>query len=166
MEHLLALMAEKPPTRVRAPRAELPPSKLELLEIYCEPNSKLTEVALQRGLKARRFTREDGDLSTKEGQQQLWKLIEQTEPEHIWVAPECRYWGNFSRLNRSKSTETAHKIDEGRKQEKTHLRLCCDLFWHQVIHRRHFHLEQPQGSEALVQKELDDVVQGNLSYGF
>jgi hypothetical protein len=160
VEHLLALMAEKPPTRVRAPRAELPPSKLELLEIYCEPNSKLTEVALQRGLKARRFTREDGDLSTKEGQQQLWKLIEQTEPEHIWVAPECRYWGNFSRLNRSKSTETAHKIDEGRKQEKTHLRLCCDLFWHQVIHRRHFHLEQPQGSEALVQKELDDVVQG------
>ena len=160
VEHLLALMAEKPPTRVKAPRAELPPSKLDLLEVYCEPNSRLTEVALQQGLKARRFTREDGDLSTKEGQQQLWKLIEQTQPEHIWVAPECRYWGNFSRLNRSKSTTTAHKIDEGRKHEKIHLRLCCELFWHQVIHRRHFHLEQPQGSEALVQKELRDVVQG------
>jgi hypothetical protein len=38
--------------------------------------------------------------------------------------------------------------------------LCTEIFWHQVSLGRHFHLEQPRGSEALEQKELEDVVAG------
>ena len=41
-------------------------SKLDLLEVYAYPQSNLTEVAQQCGLKAERFTIEDGDLSTSD----------------------------------------------------------------------------------------------------
>eukprot|EP00435_Cladocopium_sp_Y103_P044402 s835_g12.t1 len=59
-----------------------------------------------------RFTLQDGDLSTPEGQEKLWKIVEEEHPEHIWASPECRYWGNFSRWNMSKGTSTRHKIME------------------------------------------------------
>ena len=69
--------------------------KLDLLEIYCERDSQLTEQAQRLGLKARRFTFQDGDLSTSEGRAKLWKVILEEKPREIWVAPDCKYWGNF-----------------------------------------------------------------------
>lgn len=134
--------------------------KLNLLEVYCEPDSQLVKVAQQYGLTAKRFTIHDGDLSTPEGQAKLWKIVEEEQPDHIWTSPECRYWGNFSRWNMSKSPSTAHNILEGRKHEKINLRLCEELYWYQVSRGRHFHLEQPQGSEALDQREVHGVVHG------
>ena len=134
--------------------------KLNLLEIYGEEDSQLVRVANMYGLAARRFTIKDGDLSTPEGQKRLWKIVEEQQPDHIWASPECRFWGNFSRWNRSKSTATAHKIDVGRKYEQKNLSLCEELYWYQVSHGKHFHLEQPQGSEALVQKQIDGIVNG------
>ena len=62
--------------------------------------------------------------------------------------------------NSGRSPATAANIQAGRDHERVHLTLCCELYWHQVSLGRHFHLEQSQGSEALVQKELDDVVSG------
>eukprot|EP00435_Cladocopium_sp_Y103_P046279 s759_g13.t1 len=58
-------------------------SQLDLLEIYCEENSRLTEVALRLGLKARRFTRADGDLRTEEGRNALWRLLVQERPGQL-----------------------------------------------------------------------------------
>ena len=136
------------------------PCGLDLLEIYCEPESTLTTTLNEMGMKAKRFTRQDGDLSTAEGREKLWKMIDREQPRNIWVAPECRFWGNFSRWNSGRSTATAATIQAGRERERVHLRLCCDLYWHQVVLGRHFHLEQPQGSEAVDQKELRGMLFG------
>ena len=38
--------------------------KLDLLEVYCEEESNLTTVLNSMDVKAKRFTRQDGDLST------------------------------------------------------------------------------------------------------
>ena len=90
---------------VNAPRSRSSPnlqsekSRLDVLEVYCEENSRLTQVALQMGLKVRRFTKEDGDLRTMEGQQALWRILTTQCPKHVWMSPECGPWGNFSRLN-------------------------------------------------------------------
>ena len=111
-------------------------------------------------MKAKRFTRQDGDLGTAEGQAKLWEMIHREQPRNIWVAPECKFWGNFSRWNSGRSPATAAKIQAGRNQQRVHLELCSDLYWYQVSRGRHFHLEQPQGSEATEQPELDEVVLG------
>ena len=41
---------------------------------------------------ALRFTRLHGDLTTPEGINKLWSWVMMYEPEHIWVAPECKFW--------------------------------------------------------------------------
>ena len=146
----------------QTPRAEHTICSLDLLEVYCEPDSNLTNVLNTMGLKAKRFTVQDGDLSTAAGREKLWQMVEEEQPRHIWVAPECKYWGNFSRWNSGRSLATAANIQQGREQQRVHLRLCCELYWHQVSFGRHFHLEQPQGSEAMEQKELFDVVTGTF----
>ena len=159
VEVLVAQTAGKFRTR-HAPRTESQSCRLDLLEIYCEPDSNLTKVITEMGMKAKRFTRQDGDLGTAEGQAKLWEMIHREQPRNIWVAPECKFWGNFSRWNSGRSPATAAKIQAGRNQQRVHLELCSDLYWYQVSRGRHFHLEQPQGSEATEQPELDEVVLG------
>lgn len=44
------------------------PRRIDLLEVYTEPNSTLTQEVNKRGGKAVRFTKEDGDLATYAGQ--------------------------------------------------------------------------------------------------
>ena len=116
-----------------------PDRPLDLLEIYCEPNSKLTEQVKQLGGTALRFSRLQGDLSTQEGIQKLWCWINLFEPRHIWMAPDCRYWGAFSRFNSQRSLGMETKIQEGRAQEKPHLELCNSVYQQKGSKGNHFH---------------------------
>ena len=130
---------------------------LDLLEVYCGETSEITRQALNLGLRAKRFTVNHGDLSTAEGQQRLWSLIRRERPREIWVAPECGPWGNFSRLNMSRSTSTADRIHKKRHHKRVHLRLCNEIFLHQMTVGGNFHMEQPQGSELILQPEVRDI---------
>ena len=49
--------------------------RIDLLEVYTEPNSKLVDEVRKHGGQAVRFTREDGDLSTHAGQVALLRKI-------------------------------------------------------------------------------------------
>ena len=93
MAALMALISEVVRTSAHGISGCQGSKKLNLLEIYCEPDSQLVRVAHQYGLTAKRFTIHDGDLSTPEGQAKLWKIVEDEQPDHIWTSPECRYWG-------------------------------------------------------------------------
>ena len=140
--------------------------RVDVLEVYCEPSSQVTQQARALGLKAERFTREDGDLATPAGQKCLMEMVHKLRPREIWVAPECRYWGNFSRLNSSRSPNLADKIAAGRAKQQTHLKLCNKLFLHQMSVGGHFHLEQPQGSNLIEQKAVRDIKYGTLCTTF
>ena len=157
LDELAAMTSTCPKSRIR-------PSvrQLDLLEVFCEENSHLTKTATWHGLNAKRFTMNDGDLRTPAGRTALWQIVERERPKHIWVAPDCKWWGNFARFNMFRGQQTQAKILQGRKDEKEVMTLCNDLYWHQVTHNRHFHMEQPQGSELLDQRELEDVRLGTL----
>lgn len=62
-------------TRHIAPRFSNSNRRLDILEIYCFPDSQLTHTASKMGLSVRRFTLQDGDLRTPEGQAHLWAII-------------------------------------------------------------------------------------------
>ena len=85
---------------------------LDLLEVYCGPNSQITTHVNRKGGHAMRFTFNDGDLGTLEGVQKLWLWIYMYEPRHIWLAPECRLWGKFSNLNMSKVMNFVKRLFE------------------------------------------------------
>ena len=139
---------------------------VDVLEVYCDPQSQLVHQTNSRSGKAIRFTRDDGDLGTEEGVQKLWTWIYAYESKHIWVAPECRLWGKFSRFNMGRSTQLFDKTHHQREADRHHLKLCNDMCLHQVSHNRHFHLEQPYGSEMMAQPELMDTKLGTLPATF
>ena len=139
---------------------------LDLLEIYCSPNSTITTFVNKRGGHAMRFTKEDGDLNSEEGVQKLWLWIYLYEPRHIWMAPECRLWGKFANLNMSKGLDVQQRIMKERRENKKHLVLCNEIFLHQIENRRHAHLEQPSESAMTKQKELYELEQGTLKAVF
>ena len=53
-----------------------------------------------------------------------------------------------------------------RERERQHLCLCDELYWHQVCLGRHFHLEQPMGSDMLKQSEMYEIATGTMPASF
>ena len=101
-----------------------------------------------------------------QGRERLWSWVQHYEPEHIWVAPECRFWGNYSRYNMGLGTKSCARILEEREHDRVHLELCNQLYMYQVGEGKHFHLEQPQGSEMMGQEELVEARLGTLPATF
>ena len=153
-------------TRHCAPRTDNSTERLDILEIYCYPDSSLTHVANQMGLRVRRFTLQDGDLRAPEGQAALWNIVRTQRPKHIWASPDCKFWGNFSRRNMGRSLKLRKYVLEGRKNERSNLCLCEELYLYQMEQGAHFHLEQPLGSEMLLQPELEQLRYGTLTTVF
>ena len=135
---------------------------LKLLEVYCQSDSMLTKVAKQSGIVAERFTAADGDLGTPEGRSRLWQIIQVRQPAEIWMAPECGPWGSFARRNMGRSLTLKEKVEAKRDAQRQHLHLCNMISLYQMERGRHFHLEQPLGSDAVKQPELRDVKEGTL----
>ena len=72
-----------------------PSRPLDILEVYCEEDSQITQQVRRHGGRAIRFTRSDGDLNTEEGIQKLWLWIYMYEPRHVWLAPSAGCMGNL-----------------------------------------------------------------------
>ena len=141
-------------------------TQVRFMEVYCNMNSQLCSQMNGHGIQAVRFTKADGDLSTEQGRERLWSWVQHYEPEHIWVAPECRFWGNYSRYNMGLGTKSCARILEEREHDRVHLELCNQLYMYQVGEGKHFHLEQPQGSEMMGQEELVEARLGTLPATF
>ena len=133
---------------------------IDVLEVYCSQKSQLTQQCLSQGLSAARFSRKHGDLNTITGRHRLYDMLWYLRPKHLWVAPTCKPWCCWSRLNAAKSEALAQRIDQERRSENVHL-LLCDALLHLQLWRSndcHFHLEQPQGSELVHQREMHQVM--------
>eukprot|EP00435_Cladocopium_sp_Y103_P013215 s1548_g3.t1 len=64
-------------------------AQLDILEVYASPTSMITTIAQQQGLSARRFTYEDGDLSTSTGPEHpIWITLgfQGLSQRRLWVA--------------------------------------------------------------------------------
>ena len=89
---------------------------IDLLEVYAQPNSRLSEEVRKQGGKSERFTKEHGDLTTFHGQVQLLEMIFRLRPKHVWVAPECFPWCAWNRFNAGKSMMLYEKIQKSTVQ--------------------------------------------------
>ena len=94
------------------------------MEVYAYPNSQLTEVAKSCGLRAKRFTKEDGDLGTSAGRTELLLQILMYRPTHVWLSPECGPWSPWNRFNAGRSFRCFQKIHQDQHDAKIHVKLC------------------------------------------
>ena len=133
------------------------PHSIDLLEVYASDTSRLTSEVIRQGGRAKRFTKEDGDLSTFEGQCKLLKMIFRYRPKHVWLAPECAPWCPWNRFNQGRSIQAWNRVSELQEQSRTHLRLCALILRIQMNLNGHFHLENPLTSALWNQPEIQPI---------
>ena len=142
------------------------PKRIDLLEVYTEHDSRMAKAVIQKGGTAKRFTKEDGDLSTYPGQVALLKKLFLYQPRHVWLAPECGPWGSWSRFNQMRSVTSYDRIHEEREKSRKHLRLCALIFKIQIDRGDHCHLENPGKSEMWGQPEVKSILKHSKTIFF
>ena len=135
-----------------------PSSKYDLLEIYCSSESQLTKEAIRLGKRAIRFGLNQGDLSNFDGRKKLYECLIKYQPRDVWMSPSCKAWCRWNQFNASKSPEAARKVMNARDHETIHVWLCDAMCQYQIDRQRHFHLEQPGGSDMLYQAEMENIL--------
>ena len=128
--------------------------RIDLLDVYASPHSRLTEEVNKRGGVAKRFTFADGDLRTTEGQIMLFRKIFLWKPRHIWLAPECRPWSPWNRLSHM---ESFCRIRENEETSKDQMNMCALIYKVQLDRFDHFHLENPEPSSVWHQEEMHEI---------
>ena len=126
------------------PRKKLP--RVDIMEIFCGPNSQLTHQCQQLGFRAVRFGKEQCDLQTQQGREQVFRSLHHQQPKNAWFSPSCGPWSNWSCLNGSKSLQAWEELCEARIRHLEQIALGIVIFRHQRIMGDHFHWEQPRGS--------------------
>jgi len=121
-------------------------SRWTLGEVMCSSKSPITQQVLNSGQQAFRFGLDQGDLSTSAGRCLLFRKIAQHRPRHVWYSPTCGPWSSWSQLNAARSMQHQQEYNQMRKDLLYQIALGIVLYRHQIVHKSHFHWEQPQKS--------------------
>ena len=76
---------------------------IDAIEVFCGPQSTLTEQVQKLGGIAFRFGLSQGDLQSTEGRRRLFALVLKYQPRNIWMSPTCGPWGKWSQFNSQRS---------------------------------------------------------------
>ena len=144
----------------------VPKAPIDLLEVYASENSRLTQAVQDLGGKSLRFTKADGDLSTKEGQIKLLRWVYEYSPRHLWLAPECLPWCAWNRFNQGRSLQQWMRVHDLQNEPRIHLKFCNLLMKIQRENNRHCHLENPHGSGLWEQPEISESLRCTLPAKF
>jgi hypothetical protein len=140
-------------------RVECSGSRIDVLEVFCGPQSQLTHQCQQLGYRAVRFGLAEGDLQTEEGRNRLFEVLIKHRPKHVWFSPKCGPWSGWSNLNGSRSIQSWDALQQSRLQHLDQIALGIVLLRYQRSQGNHFHWEQPQNSQMLRLPYLQEVRQ-------
>jgi hypothetical protein len=133
---------------------------IQVLEVFCGPQSELTKQTNQLGYRACRFGLQEGDLSTTAGRKLLFQKVITCRPQHLWYSPTCGPWCSWSHLNEARSEAGFQQVQQERDEHLYQLALGLVLYRHQQYHCRHMHWEQPARSIMLRTPMLHEVTMG------
>ena len=131
--------------------------RLDVLEVFCGPNSQLTKQCNNLGYNAERLGYAQCDLQNSEGRTMLFKSLLQKRPENVWFSPACGPWSGWSTLNGSRSVEAWDELQESRMKHLEQIALGVVLLRYQRSQGRHFHWEQSQASLMFKLPYLNEV---------
>eukprot|EP00435_Cladocopium_sp_Y103_P055989 s1015_g18.t1 len=132
-------------------------SKIDLLEVFCHPDSSLTSQMQQLGGSAKRHGLNQGDLMTTEGRRVLFTTLLRFCPKHVWVSPTCGPWGMWSNFNSLRSIQSWDKIHAARWEMLCQVALCLVLCRYQHRRNQHAHWEQPKGSMMMKLPYIQEI---------
>ena len=91
------------------------PSEVDLLEVCCPPDSRLTQVFLDRGRQAMRIGLPAFDLSTSRGIEELLYMINTYKPKVAWFSLPC---GPYSPIQALFNEDTPEKLARSLMRKK------------------------------------------------
>ena len=141
-------------------------SRLDLLEVFCGPQSQLTHQAQQLGYRAKRLGLEQCDLDTYNGRQWLFQILCTECPKNVWYSPICGPWSGWSSLNASKSLEAWDAMQRDRLQHVEQIALGIVILRHQLQNQNHLHWEQPRPSLMFKLPYLEELYHYTLAVDF
>ena len=128
-------------------------------EIFCSGESPLTQQIRNLGHQSFRFGLAQGDLSTTDGRQKLFRTIECHRPKHLWYSPVCGPWSSWSALNASKSIDAQWEYQQKRHELRYQIALGIVLYRYQISKGLHFSWEQPQRSLMMIHPGISEIHQ-------
>ena len=87
---------------------------MDLIEVFCSPNSRLTQTAQDAKLKAERWTIEELDLSRTDHLEQAKTRLSKLRPKRLWLSPECGPYSVMQHANR----RTPQQREELKKKQQ------------------------------------------------
>lgn len=141
-------------------------NQVDLVEVFCENNSPLTNAINQTRGKAIRFGMAQGDLETRDGRCELFRIIINSQPRNIWFSPECGPWSAWPSLNASRSQEAHQKVQDLRGALLPQVAQGIVLFRYQIARNKHLHWEQPPRSQMVNLPHLQEVHERTLAATF
>ena len=132
---------------------------IQVLEVFCGPQSELTKQVNNLGFKACRHGLSEGDLGTVEGRSVLFTKLIQGQPRSLWYSPTCGPWCAWSAMNAAQTEAGFKTIQNQREQHVFQLALGIVLFRFQQSHGRHMHWEQPARSVMTRSPMLKEVAE-------
>ena len=130
----------------------------DVLEVMCSGDSEITKQVINLGGRATRFGLREGDLSTSSGRQKLFQILVRENPQDVWLSPVCAPWCKWNQFNMSKSLALCEKVLSDRWDSLWQLCLAVVLFRYQRSLGRHFHMEQPEGTEMFKVPCMQEVL--------
>ena len=140
--------------------------RLNLLEVFCGPNSQLTTQVRNLGGKAERLGLAQCDLQSPEGRKLLFNMLLNHDPEHVWFSPSCGPWSGWSTLNGSRSLQAWDELQQVRMQHLEQVALGLVVLRFQRSRQRHMHWEQSKASCMFKLPYLQEVHQHTLAVDF
>ena len=120
---------------------------MDLIEVFCSPNSRLTQTAQDARLKAERWTMEEFDLSLDADVEKAKARLRKLRPTRLWLSPEC---GPFSVMQNA-NKRTPQQREELRKKQRHAFKMwqsCIALAWTQIELGGTFYIEQPKTCQS------------------
>ncbi len=133
-------------------------TRADLVEVMCHDQSELVAQCSRLGGVAFRFGLREGDLSTKKGREELFRLLCIRQPTHVWYSPKCGPWSMWSNFNMNRSISGESKVLHQREESLWQISLAVILFRFQQIRENQFHMEQPQGSAMWKVPTMEEIL--------
>ena len=121
---------------------------MDLIEVFCSPNSRLTQTAQDAKLKAERWTLEDFDLSLIVDLERANSLLRKLRPKRLWLSPEGGPYSVMQNANQKKKTQQREELKKKQEHAFKLWQSCIELAWLQIELGGTFYIEQPKTCQS------------------
>ena len=129
----------------------------QLWEVYCG-ESRMSQIAASLGMDSQHFGLNNGwNFSYKSHQREFMKLLDEYQPDEIFLSPTCGPWSPMQNIS-STTSKRQEQLEQLRDwHHRVHLRFCRRIYLKQISEGRHAHLEQPSRALSWKTRALSNL---------